>query len=394
MYVVETGLPKSDNPHVYSQEGEIENTDQIEQIVSEGYLDAFIDSNKGSYFKNNPQEKEKIIKGYEELSKNAAPTTSGVRNLYTIKKNLQEAEAIYDNSIEYVKNFIDDLKSTRKIDISRAEEHINSIIEHVSDNIDTLLFVSKLKTYDKYTYTHNLNVSIFSIAFASALGLGQENIKILGLSGLFHDIGKLLIDQSILNKPGKLSPHEFEEIKKHPALGYDMLCSDHKILKEVCMATLEHHEKYAGGGYPRDLNASQISKQALLISMVDVFDALTSDRTYKNKIHLHKALSIIFNLKGASFNPSLVDRFIKFLGIYPVGSIIILNNGRKAIVTEQNYTNLLRPKIRIVMDEKNRYCKVQDIDLLNDGGHGDEKLEIIETLGVENCRINVSNYLY
>lgn len=393
MYVEETGLSKSDNPHVYSVEGEIENIDQIQEIISNGFLEVFVNANKGTYFTNNPHEKHEILKEYENLSdthaKQPPPKEFGLRRIH-----LEEAEYIYNNSLDYVKDVIDTLKNKRKIDFAKSEEYVDHIFSHIKNDVDSLLFVSKLKQHDQYTYTHNLNVSIFALAFASELGLGPENIKILGLAGLFHDIGKVLIDQDILNKPGKLNTKEFEEIKKHPTIGYNILQSDKNNTEEVCRATYEHHEKYSGGGYPQNLSASKISMHASLLSIIDVFDALTSDRSYKKRIDLHKALGIIFNLKGSSFYPGLVDKYIKFLGIYPVGSVVLLSNGKKAIVTEQNNTNLLLPKVRIILDENNHYSKESDIDLLAQNNENEEKLEIIESLTTEKCRINISNFVY
>lgn len=393
MYVIESGLSRNDSPHIYSKEGEIENINQIQDIISAGYLDVFIDSNKGSYFINNPSEKIPIIEEYETLSVSKHKIESSGRNLDSIGTNIVEAELVYKNSLDYVKYLVDSLKYKKKIDFTKSEGCINNVFSHINNNIDSLLFISKLRQHDKYTYTHNLNVSIFSIAFASAIGLGESNIKILGLSGLFHDIGKLYINEDILNKPDKLTAKEFEEIKKHPTLGFNILQNDKSATIEVCKAAHEHHEKYSGGGYPQDISFKKISTYASLISIIDVFDALTSDRSYKRKIDLHKALGIIFNLKGTSLHPVLVDKFIKFLGIYPVGSIVLLSNGEKAIVTEQNSINLLRPKIRIVMDKNNHYQKVIDLDLSNERTEGTDKLDISECLSPENCRINISDFL-
>lgn len=392
--MVSTGLSRSEHPDVYSEEGEIADAEQIKRIVSEGFLDVFIDSNKGHYFLEFPEKKKLIEKTYDVVVAKEECPIHGVRNLQSIKRDIDEAQIVYANSIMYVKSFLDDLRERRKIDIERSEVYVNEVFGTICDNIDSLTFISKLKTHDKYTYTHNLNVSIFSIAFASCLGLGVENIKIIGLSGLFHDIGKMMIDQDVLNKPGKLTVSEFEEIKKHPAIGYSLLQADPKHQADVCKATLQHHEKFSGGGYPDDLKFTEISNQAMLISIVDVFDALTSDRIYKPRIDLHRALGILFNLKGTAFNPVLVDKFIKFLGVYPVGSVVELANGKRAIVVEQNNSNLLRPKVRVIMDKNNKYCSAEDIDLLDSAHVDDKSFEIVETIRTEDCRVNVLSYLY
>lgn len=393
MYVIESGLSINDNPHLYSKEGKIESLDEIQHIISEGFLDVFIDSNKGSYFKDNPEDKTPIIEEYKELSTSKHKTIPSERHFDSISRHIEEAELIYKNSLDYVKNLIDSLKYQKKIDFNRGEKYVNQIFAHINNNIDSLLFISKLKQHDKYTYTHNLNVSIFSIAFSTSIGLSDNNVKVIGLSGLFHDVGKLYINEDILNKPGKLTTKEFEEIKKHPTLGYNILQADKNSMLEVCRAAYEHHEKYSGGGYPQNLSFKKISTYASLISIIDVFDALTSDRSYKRKINVHKALGIIFNLKGTSFYPILVDKFIKFLGIYPVGSIVLLNSGEKAIVVEQNNQNLLRPKIRIVMNKNNHYQKIVDLDLCNEKTDDTDRIEIAECLSPENCRINISDFL-
>jgi HD-GYP domain-containing protein (c-di-GMP phosphodiesterase class II) len=294
--------------------------------------------------------------------------------------------------VQYVRTFTQRLSETRRINLDDCQDFTGSMIQKAGRLGNAVLFLSKLQTYDEYSYTHNLNVAMFSILFGQFIGLGQDNLMILGLSGLFHDIGKVLIPARILKKPHKLTAAEFAEVKKHPTHSRDMLLKQGAVPEDVIRAAYEHHEHFAGGGYPQGLKFNQIGRASALISIVDTFDALTTDRCYSKAMNAHKALSVVFNLRGSAFSPALVDRFVKFIGVYPVGSIVELSNGKKAVVLAQNPDNLLLPKVRVVLDGENRYCKQADIDLLQQTKTRCP-LTVVGCLNFQECRIDVAQFI-
>ncbi|MHC1790235.1 HD-GYP domain-containing protein [Solidesulfovibrio sp.] len=249
------------------------------------------------------------------------------------------------------------------VPIDEAKGLVEEIVKNVSSDFDSLLLVSKIKQYDSYTYTHGLNVSIFCVAFGIYLGLSKTTISGLALSGLLHDVGKSFIPLEILNKPGKLTVPEFEIMKLHPIYGAQIVSKSKDLLPEVINVCLEHHEKISGEGYPNRYANERITKPASLVSILDVFDALTSVRSYKNAMPKHKAVSIISSLKGVDFLPSLVDKFLKFIGVYPVGSLVSLRSGSCAIVVRQNRSDSLLPIVKIFRDCSDSILNARDVDL-------------------------------
>jgi len=392
MRVTNPGLSQENNPHLLLVDCEITSDDQIDVIAKGGCREVFIDTEKGDYFRIHQYEKAKFENPFTVVSTDNPYEVNARTNFDAMADRLHDADSCLNALLEYSRTFAKRMAETRNIDLTRVEDFSGEIIEQTADLGDALLFLSKLKNYDDYSYTHNLNVAIISIMFGRFIGLGQDNLMILGLSGLFHDIGKVLIPAKILKKPKKLSALEFDEIKKHPLYSRDMLLGQKGVHDDVVRAAYEHHENFAGGGYPRGVSYSQIGRASSLITIVDTFDALTSERCYSKAVHAHKAMSVVFNLRGSSFAPALVDRFVKFLGVYPVGSVVALSDGTKAIVVEQNQDNLLAPKVRVVLGKNNRYMEPRDLNLMEESVAG-VRLSIVECLSPGECRIKIQEYL-
>ena len=392
MHVTNPGLSQESNPHVFLVECGIPDRRFIDDLIANGMVEVFIDTDKGEYFVNNKHEKTRLETPYAVVATDAPDEVNASANFDTLLTSLPSTEEQYLGMLEYVKNFTGQLIDSRRIDVKQSEEFVSSIIEKSADADNALMFLSKLQAYDAYSYTHNLNVAIFSILFGKFIGLGQENLMTLGQAGLFHDIGKIMIPERILKKPGKLTQSEYVEVKKHPVHSRDILLKQRNIPEAVVRTVHEHHEAFSGGGYPQGLKSAQIAPSSLLVGIVDTFDALTTDRCCKKAQHTHKALSIIFNSKGSAFSPAMVDRFVRFIGVYPVGSIVVLQNGKRAVVIEQNQQSLLRPKIRIVLDENNRYCAYENIDLLT-APDGDQGVKIVDCVSYQECRINVAEFI-
>ncbi|MFP5223177.1 MAG: HD-GYP domain-containing protein [Acidobacteriota bacterium] len=392
MHISNPGLSSENNPHIFLSETDITTEEQVIALQQSKFVEVFIDTEKGDYFKMNPQEKLRLETPFTIVSTNNPYEVNTSANFDDITNAINDAEKYYFELLEYVKTFTSRISDARNIALEDCQEFTNSIISHAGAFGNALIFLSKLKKYDEYSYTHNLNVAMFSILFGQYIGLGQNNLMVLGLSGLFHDIGKILIPERILKKPQKLTAAEYAEIKRHPTHSRDMLLRQKNIPADVIRTVYEHHEQFSGGGYPQGLRYNQIGRASSLISIVDTFDALTTDRCYSKALHAHKALSIIFNLRGSSFSPVLVDRFVKFIGVYPVGSIVVLSNGNKGVVIEQNQDNLLLPKIRVMLNKDNRYRKPKDIDLIRENASA-SPLTIVGCMSHQECRIPVSEFV-
>ena len=229
----------------------------------------------------------------------------------------------------------------------QVKQRVNEILEEVLENGHLVINMMDLKFFDDYTYQHSVNVAILSMVFGASLNLKKDKLYQLGLGALLHDIGKVFIDKNILNKPGRLTEEEFKIIKQHSMLGYEYLRNQFDFPIVSYMATLDHHEKIDGTGYPRGKEGKNISLFGKIISIVDVYDALTSKRPYRVAMQPSEAIEYLMAGAGTSFDYELVTKFIKKVAAYPVGNCVTLSNGYKAIVINNFEDANLRPEVRV-----------------------------------------------
>ena len=215
-----------------------------------------------------------------------------------------------------------------------------------------MMWLGKLRNKDNYIAEHCLNVGILAIAFGRHLDLSLDELEMLGMCGMLHDVGKLKVDQKILDKPSRLSEEEFSIIQDHCRIGKDILSKDENMPKAVIEAAFGHHERVDGGGYPRGVKANSLNLYTRMISIVDTYDAITTNRCYDKSRPATEAIKILFSCRNSQFEPILVEKFIECLGIYPTGSLVELKSGEGAVVIDSNKNSRLNPKVSIVLDEE------------------------------------------
>lgn len=230
-------------------------------------------------------------------------------------------------------------------------EIAEELLENVLSNKNVLLSLVDIKSMDNYTYSHCVNVAVISIILGISLNLNKENLIHLCMGALVHDIGKTFIPHDILQKPGKLTPDEFEVIKNHPKLGYDFLNQFYSLSTHVKLITLQHHERFDGLGYPDKIANNNINYLARIVSIADVYDALTSDRPYKRSMCPSDALEYIMSNAGTLFDYDIVNVFCKIIIPFPKGTIVSLSNGDIGIVEETLPNFPLRPIVKILKSE-------------------------------------------
>ncbi|HEY5524439.1 MAG TPA: HD-GYP domain-containing protein [Clostridium sp.] len=229
---------------------------------------------------------------------------------------------------------------------------INSIAEELLENIlsnkNILVNLVDIKSMDNYTYQHCVNVAILSLIMGIGLKLPKRALINLCVGALVHDIGKVFVSKEITNKKGPLTSDEYGLMKEHPKKGYDYL-SKYYELNSVCkIITLQHHERVDGGGYPEGLNQDKINYLSKIVSIADVYDALTSDRSYRRALCASDALEYIMANVGSMFDYEMVTIFTKLIVPFPFGTIVRLSNGDIGIVQETPVSYPLRPTIKIV----------------------------------------------
>lgn len=247
--------------------------------------------------------------------------------------------------------------------LSAAKSQVEEIVDEICANPSLMINMVDMKVFDDYTYYHSVNVAILSIVIGVALGMQREELCNLGYGALLHDIGKVFIDKNLLNKKGKLTEEEFQILKSHSQLGFEHIKQGYGVSKTSCMAILDHHERYSGGGYPNGISGNNISLYGRIISVADVYDALTSDRPYRKAMIPAEAIEYIMASTEVLFDPKIVAVFVKKIAPYPVGTCVMLSNGLIGIVLENREELCLRPKLRIFKNEEGFLDEPYIIDL-------------------------------
>lgn len=265
------------------------------------------------------------------------------------------------NLSSHTKNIQGMMQSDKAIhEMQRIFQNISSCL---TENRTALNLLATTKIIDNHLYTHSLNVAIYACQLAIENGLPKSQIEEIGLGALLHDLGKMFIPPEVLNKKERLSDEEFELIKMHSELGFELLRKIHSLPLVISHCALQHHERLDGKGYPRGIKEEEIHPYAKILSVADVFDAVTSQRVYRSAMLPHKGLEVLYSGSGTQFDQNQINLFRGCIAIYPPGLTVKLNDGRTGIVTKYNFTSVGRPIIRIIKDEENLPVQPYEIDL-------------------------------
>lgn len=288
-------------------------------------------------------------------------------NKVDVSREMARARVHYGQAKETAKNIMSCIRLGRMLDMNEIRSAVDSTVDSVLRNENALLLLSKIKNKDDYTAEHCINVSILAAAFGKHLGLLEDEIRVLALSGMMHDVGKMRIDDAILNKPGALTPEEFNIMKLHTTYGRDVLAGLPSLEHAAVDVAYSHHERMDGKGYPRGLPSQQIPIFAKMVGLVDTYDAITSSRVYDKGRASMQALQIIHRNKGTQFDAELAVEFIRMIGVYPPGSIVEMENGEVGIVVANEKTSKLRPVVLLVRNaDKQPVTPYRQINLSED----------------------------
>lgn len=255
----------------------------------------------------------------------------------------RRAKELMRRSMQVMRSVFDDARLGRAVRISAVSRIVEDVTESISDSPHALLNVLRLKSRDEYTYLHSVAVCTLMVNAARHLGLDEETTRDFGLAGLLHDIGKMGVPEEVLNKPGRLTDEEFEMVKQHAEHGYRLLCEAPGMAETALDVCRHHHEKMDGSGYPFGLAGSAISQAARLGSICDVYDALTSDRVYKDGWTPVAAIAAMWSWEG-HFDRSLLFSFMQSIGVFPAGMLVRLRSNRLGIVLD-NGKRASRPRV-------------------------------------------------
>lgn len=360
MYVCKLDKPWLESRFLF-QGFELKNQADIDAVKQECNF-VFIDVEKQNItLKNTHSKTSCITTGTLEKTRPSSPKTSFIQEI-------DRATLTYRQTSDLVSSFMEDVQLGKAINVAIAKKMVAECVDSVLHSSDALLWMTQLKSKDIYTAQHSMNVCILSIALGRHLGLTPERLNDLGLCGMMHDMGKMKVPLDILNKPTKLDPKELAIMQKHTVYGGKLLLASKDMYAGAIDVANSHHERIDGKGYPYHLDDKQITPYSRIISIVDMYDAISSDRVYqKGKSHLD-TIKMMTSMCGTQLDSRLTYQFIECMGIYPPGTIVELHSGEIALVLEVNPLHKLKPKIVLLLDEDKQPRPLQLVDLfLMDG---------------------------
>jgi putative nucleotidyltransferase with HDIG domain len=269
-----------------------------------------------------------------------------------IHEELERARKLQAKSKAAVTSMFKEARMGNAIKVGEAAPLVDEISESITRNPEAFLNLARLKTKDDYTYMHSIAVCALMIALGKQLGLTGSDLKDVGLAGLLHDVGKMLIPDDVLNKPGKLTDEEFNIIKEHPRKGWEILQGSPDITTTALEVCLHHHERVDGTGYPERISDEKLTLFSRMGAVCDVYDALTSNRCYKHGWEPADTIRKMAEWRNGHFDERVFQAFVKTIGIYPSGTLVRLKSGRLAIVIEQTEKSLLTPIVKSFFSTK------------------------------------------
>lgn len=275
---------------------------------------------------------------------------------HTAKKILLNANAV-------MKNMMTDIRMGKQVDVEVVDPLAERIMASVERNKDTLISLARIKTKDDYTFMHSVSVSALMITFARANDFDEDTIREVAIGGLLHDIGKMITPNEILNKPGKLTDDEFVIMRNHVVESQELLKDRTDLSKNVTDVIFQHHEKIDGTGYPLRLTGDQQSVIGKMSAIVDIYDALTSIRVYKTAWEPCATLKKMMQWTDNHLDKEQMMRFIRCVGIYPVGTLIEMESGRIGVVMDQHESSLMQPIVNFMYKKNIGYQSPKLVDL-------------------------------
>jgi HD-GYP domain-containing protein (c-di-GMP phosphodiesterase class II) len=256
----------------------------------------------------------------------------------------------YNRALSAIRTICRDIERGRIPNSAPLIEVVNQMAGITMQEPAALLGLTMIKDYDNYTFNHCVNVGVLSMALGSTLGLDEVTVRDLGIAGQLHDIGKTMIPKAILNKPGKLSSAEFDEMKRHPELGSKIVCEMDGLAPHISSVVLGHHLHYNRSGYPEWASKLPFDQMTDIIAIADTYDAITTLRVYQHPVNPRTALNEMQKLADTILDGSIVGRFVEMMGNYPVGTLVRLDTNEVAIVSRPNPMDENSPLVRVLID--------------------------------------------
>ena len=373
MFVSE--ITKGLDSQTFKQSGFIRKPETLAKLQQSSLEAVFIDVKKG---------KDSVY------AESGSPDLSILEPTVPLEQERENAARVYEEALLLAENLMHDAKLGNAIDVTSVEGLAEEMISSLFKNSNALLCLSRIREKDRYLLEHSINVGVLMGIFARYLGYSGEILHQLVTGALLHDIGKIMVPNEILYKPDRLTDDEWEEMKRHVPYGQDILSRSEGISEVALSICSLHHERIDGRGYPVGLSGSVISKFGRMAAIVDVYDAVTASRVYKDGCIPQQAIKDMLSWSDTHLDNELMYDFIRCISVYPVGSLVQLDNKTLAVVVETHWRYPHSPTVRVAYDlEQQQEVTGQLLNLC----HGENDIAIVAVEDPELYSINLSAYL-
>jgi putative nucleotidyltransferase with HDIG domain len=368
----------------------ITSSEQIQQLQASGVQQLEIEADDGE------QDSGSTVPAMEAKAETTQPISPPVEPTpptVPFTEELPVAKQVYKAAKLIIQQAMEDVRMGRALNMEAVSEVVGGMADSILRSPDALSSLTRLKHFDEYTFFHSVNTSVLALSVGRHLGYERVPLLQLGTGMLLHDIGKTQIPLEILNKPGRYEANEFEIMKQHVMRGAEILSHTTGLTDMFLMPTLEHHERVDGTGYPYQRPKTDLSQFGLIAAIVDIYDAVTSDRCYHKGKTPHDTLQILYQLGSQGHvDGELVQQFVQVVGVYPVGSCVLLSTGEKAIVKQINHHAPIQPVVVLLTNNNAHPLSTPvDLDLATQVGQPNRKIASI--LDPVTMGINPRTYL-
>ena len=338
----------------------VKSSEIVDKVRALGVHELYIDTSRGLDLEEAPTQEEAAHEVDEALEAIAivAPAQQA-----SVQHEVQRARNLHSEANRIVRDMMGDIRLGKQIQLEQIEPLVERIVDSIFRQQDAMLPLARLKDHDEYTFQHSVSVCALMTSFARTLELPREIIHEIAIGALLHDVGKAKVPDQILNKPAKLTDAEFAKMKSHVVQSKIILQGTPGISQIALDVAAQHHERFDGTGYPNRLKGDEISLYGQMGAIVDVYDAITSHRVYHKGMAPTEALRKLLEWSKFHFNPTLVQAFIRAVGIYPTGSLVRLESRRLAVVQAQTPENLMQPVVKVIFHTRGYYLTPETVDL-------------------------------
>jgi len=377
MFVSELDRPWLETPFMY--QGFIIENDKVIDKIAQHCKFVYVDDEKS-------QDYDFAATRAGELKPDEDALYSGPKIPYEktipFQEELESAKQAHDQLQETYEQIYTDIIDNNKLDIVRVKEAMAPMVDSVIRNPDAFLLLTQLKRSDEYAYNHAMSCSVLAVALGRHIGLPRLMIRDLALGALLFDVGRAKLPTELLNAPRKLSKAEMHVIHQHVETSLEAISQTPGASQEVLDMVATHHERHDGSGYPRGLRGDQIPLFGRIAGLVDSYDAITSKRPYADTLSSYEAARELYEWRDGAFQAALVEQFIQVIGIYTMGTIVELSDGRVGVVTSQHREARMRPVVTILLNREKEFMdEFEEVDLRREKrGLDQQELKIAKSL--------------